>query len=183
MPLQQFTFKVLVAGPFAAGKTSLIAAVSQTPVVSTDVATSGHEAEVKASTTVAMDFGTFEWVDSAVSVKLLLFGGPGQKRLSFMTDILKTDADAVIFVVRPDSNVDVATEMLAELRDRLQAPLLIAVNCCDDDARALSVAATIGAHEGDVIVACQLNVHARSLEVMAAALELLDERIMAEAGQ
>lgn len=183
MTLKKFTFKVLVAGPFAAGKTSLIAAVSQTPVVSTDVATSGHEAEVKASTTVAMDFGTFEWVDSSVSVKLLLFGGPGQKRLSFMTDILKTDADVVIFVVRPDSNVDIATEMLSDLRDRLNSPLLIAVNCCDDDAVARLVAASIGAHASDVAVACQLNVHARGLEVMAAALELLDERIMAEVNQ
>ncbi|MCU1399422.1 MAG: hypothetical protein JWN62_2531, partial [Acidimicrobiales bacterium] len=53
------TFKILVTGPFAAGKTSLIQAISQSPVVTTEVHTSGEEASVKANTTVAMDFGTF----------------------------------------------------------------------------------------------------------------------------
>ena len=33
------TFKILVTGPFAAGKTSLIQAVSQTRAISTDVVT------------------------------------------------------------------------------------------------------------------------------------------------
>ena len=33
--------KLLVTGPFNAGKTTLIAAISQTPVVDTDVATTG----------------------------------------------------------------------------------------------------------------------------------------------
>ncbi len=37
----EHVFKLLVTGPFAAGKTSLIQSVSQTPVVDTDVATSG----------------------------------------------------------------------------------------------------------------------------------------------
>ena len=53
------TFKILVTGPFAAGKTSLIQSVSQTPVVTTDVDTSGDESDVKSRTTVAMDFGTY----------------------------------------------------------------------------------------------------------------------------
>ena len=53
------TFKILVTGPFAAGKTSMIQSVSQTQVVSTDVVTSGDESDVKSHTTVAMDFGTY----------------------------------------------------------------------------------------------------------------------------
>ena len=54
------TFKILVTGPFAAGKTSMIQSVSQTQVISTDVVTSGEEADVKSHTTVAMDFGTYQ---------------------------------------------------------------------------------------------------------------------------
>ncbi len=53
------TFKILVTGPFAAGKTSMIQSVSQTQVISTDVVTSGEESDVKSHTTVAMDFGTY----------------------------------------------------------------------------------------------------------------------------
>ena len=78
------TFKILVTGPFAAGKTSLIQSVSQTAVVSTDVDTSGEESDVKAHTTVAMDFGTYSLDDD--DVRLLLFGTPGQPRFRFMTE-------------------------------------------------------------------------------------------------
>ena len=46
----EHVFKLLVTGPFAAGKTSLIQSVSHTPVVETDVDTSGGEALVKAGT-------------------------------------------------------------------------------------------------------------------------------------
>ena len=42
-PNGEHVFKLLVTGPFAAGKTSLIQAVSQTPVVETDVHTTGGE--------------------------------------------------------------------------------------------------------------------------------------------
>ena len=74
----EHVFKLLVTGPFAAGKTSLIQSVSQTPVVDTDVVTTGDEALVKDRTTVAMDFGTYTIEEGAV--RLLLFGTPGQRR-------------------------------------------------------------------------------------------------------
>ena len=72
--------KLLVTGPFAAGKTTLIGSISDTPVVDTDVATTGDEAAVKAHTTVAMDFGTYHVADADGSVDLLLFGTPGQSK-------------------------------------------------------------------------------------------------------
>ena len=81
----QHLFKILVTGPFAAGKTSLIQSVSQTKVVSTDVITSGEESDVKPNTTVAMDFGTYGIEDG--NVRLLLFGTPGQPRFRFMTNM------------------------------------------------------------------------------------------------
>ena len=90
-------FKLLITGPFAAGKTSLIQSVSQTPVVDTEVETSAAEAIVKARTTVAMDFGTFTTDEN--EARLLLFGTPGQRRFWFMTDVLKGAVDAVIYVV------------------------------------------------------------------------------------
>ncbi len=100
-PSIHHTFKILVTGPFAAGKTSLIQSVSQTEVVSTDVVTSGDESDVKSHTTVAMDFGTYQLPEEGIS--LLLFGTPGQPRFRFMTNILKGDVDVVAFVVDADA--------------------------------------------------------------------------------
>src|SRR3954469_6577383 len=83
----EHAFKLLVTGPFAAGKTTLIQSVSQTPVVDTDVVTTGEEWAKKSPTPVALDFGTF--VVDGGEVRLLMFGTPGQPRFWFMTDILK----------------------------------------------------------------------------------------------
>lgn len=150
------TFKILVTGPFAAGKTSLIRAVSQTDVVSTDVVTSGDESDVKAHTTVAMDFGTYQLEDDGVN--LLLFGTPGQPRFRFMTDILKGDVDIVAFVIDADArhtHAAAGVELRSLLAD-LRVPAVIAVNRCDDQAVADRMARSLGALAGEAVVPCQL---------------------------
>src|SRR5688572_24008620 len=132
----EHVFKILVTGPFAAGKTSLIQSVSQTPVVSTDVVTSGAEAVVKGSTTVALDFGTYALPEDGV--RLLLFGTPGQPRFWFMTDVLKGEVDVVTFVVDAEAvytHSEAGHAMRALLRD-LRVPLVVAVNRCDDQVEA-----------------------------------------------
>lgn len=151
------TFKILVTGPYAAGKTSLIQSVSQTQVVSTDVITSGDEAEVKAHTTVAMDFGTYAIDDD--DVRLLLFGTPGQPRFRFMTNILKGDVDIVAFVLdaeAPATHAPAGVELRSLLAD-LQVPAVIAVNRCDDVDDARRIARSLGASDGQPVVPCQLN--------------------------
>jgi signal recognition particle receptor subunit beta len=156
-------FKILVTGPFAAGKTSLIQSVSQTPVVCTDVATSADEAVVKAMTTVAMDFGTFRVDDGAAvgsddDVRLLLFGTPGQPRFWFMTDVLKGEVDVVVFVVDAEAehtHAEAGEAMRALLRD-LRVPLVVAVNRCDDPDEALVLARSLGALASERAVPCQL---------------------------
>ncbi len=158
-------FKILVTGPFAAGKTSLIQSVSQTPVVSTDVATSGDESVVKALTTVALDFGTFriegggDGLDDAVEgVQLLLFGTPGQERFWFMTDVLKGEVDVVVFVVDAEAehtHLEAGAAMRALLKD-LRVPLVVAVNRCDDAGMATMLARSLGALACEPVVACQL---------------------------
>ena len=150
------TFKILVTGPFAAGKTSLIRSVSQTEVVSTDVDTSGDESDVKAHTTVAMDFGTYTLDDG--DVRLLLFGTPGQPRFRFMTNILKGDVDIVAFVIDADAthtHAAAGVELRALLRD-LRVPAVIAVNRCDDIHVAGRLARSLGALDGEAVVPCQL---------------------------
>lgn len=150
------TFKILVTGPFAAGKTSLIQSISQTDVVSTDVVTSGDESEVKAHTTVAMDFGTYRLDDDGVD--LLLFGTPGQPRFRFMTNILKGDVDIVAFVIDAEArqtHAAAGVELRSLLSD-LRVPAVIAVNRCDDQEEANRMARSLGALAGEAVVPCQL---------------------------
>lgn len=155
--MSEHMFKILVTGPYAAGKTSLIRSVSQTEVVSTDVLTSGDEADVKAETTVAMDFGTYGLKDD--NIRLLLFGTPGQARFRFMTNILKGDVDILTFVVdakAPATHAPAGVELRSIVAD-LQVPAVIAVNRCDDPDEAQQIARSIGASPDQSVVPCQLN--------------------------
>jgi hypothetical protein len=176
----EHVFKLLVTGPFAAGKTSLIQAVSQTPVVDTDVATSGAEASVKCRTTVAMDFGTY--VVDGGDVRLLMFGTPGQRRFWFMTDIMKGEVDAVVYVVDAeahDTHAEAGAAMRSLLRD-LRVPLVVAVNRCADAAAARLIAARLGALASEVVLPCQLIQPEAGREVVVEALLSVLDRLERE---
>jgi hypothetical protein len=173
----EHVFKLLVTGPFAAGKTTLIQSISQTPVVDTDVVTSGEESEVKSRTTVAMDFGTY--VVEGGDVRLLMFGTPGQPRFWFMTDILKGQVDAVIYVVDAEAthtHVEAGAAMRALLRD-LRVPLVVAVNRLDDPERARVIARQLGALASECVLACQLIEPASGREVVVEALIAVLDRL------
>ena len=173
----EHVFKLLVTGPFAAGKTSLIQAVSQTPVVETDVHTTGGEAAVKARTTVAMDFGTYAIEDG--DVRLLMFGTPGQRRFNFMTDIMKGDVDAVVYVIDAeaiDTHEEAGAAMRSLLRD-LRVPLVVAVNRCDDQGEAALVARQLGALASEAVVPCQLIHHESGRDVVIEALLAVLDRL------
>ena len=80
------TVKMLVTGPFNAGKTQFIRSVSEIDIVTTERETSNAgERDVKHQTTVGMDFGRITVDDYLI---LYLFGTPGQKRFDFMWEIL-----------------------------------------------------------------------------------------------
>ena len=79
------TVKMVVTGPFNAGKTEFIRSISEIDVVSTERKISSEYERVKEATTVAMDFGRITVDDDLV---LYLFGTPGQKRFDFMWEIL-----------------------------------------------------------------------------------------------
>lgn len=124
------SFKVVVAGSFAAGKSTLIREISDTGVVGTEAPTSGPEALVKETTTVGTEFGTLTIGDGEEAVELLLHGLPGQDRFRFMWDIVAIGADGFVLLVdaeRPETwaeTVAMADRLLVEI----DAPLVVGVN-------------------------------------------------------
>ncbi|MDY6796779.1 MAG: ATP/GTP-binding protein [Actinomycetota bacterium] len=79
------SFKIVVTGPFSAGKTTFIKSISEISIVSTERSISDSTRRVKAETTVAMDFGR---ITISKDIVLYLFGTPGQERFDFMWQIL-----------------------------------------------------------------------------------------------
>ncbi|MDY7041956.1 MAG: ATP/GTP-binding protein [Chloroflexota bacterium] len=87
--------KIVVTGPFGAGKTAFIRTISQIDVVSTERRITRRAPAGKEETTVAMDYGRVTVGRSSLS----LFGTPGQKRFDFMWEILSKEMDGFIVLV------------------------------------------------------------------------------------
>lgn len=97
------TVKMVITGPFAAGKTEFIRTVSEIDVVSTERKITDDTKKIKEETTVAMDFGRITVDEDLV---LYLFGTPGQKRFDFMWEILSEGMLGFIVLVdsvRPET--------------------------------------------------------------------------------
>ncbi len=100
-------YKLVFTGTTGAGKTTAINAISETPVVKTDVANTDSSLD-KAFTTVGMDFGQLTLANGD---RVRFFGTPGQSRFDFMWKILARDAFGLIILIdnsRPDPLADLA---------------------------------------------------------------------------
>lgn len=128
------SFKIVVAGPFAAGKSTLIREISDTGVVGTEAPTSGPESLVKETTTVGTEFGTLTIGDDDDAVELLLHGLPGQERFRFMWDIVTVGADGFVLLVdaeQPGTWAETAA-MADALHAQVDVPLVVGVNRARD---------------------------------------------------
>ncbi len=121
------TVKMVVTGPFSAGKTQFIQSVSEIDVVKTERKISSDAERVKNETTVAMDFGRITVDDDLV---LYLFGTPGQRRFDFMWEILSEGMLGFIVLVdsvRPETFRE-AKHILEIFKSYASTPYVIAAN-------------------------------------------------------
>jgi uncharacterized protein len=119
--------KMVVTGPFSAGKTEFISAVSEIDVVSTERRISSSAEKMKETTTVAMDFGRITVDDDLV---LYLFGTPGQRRFDFMWEILSEGMLGFIVLVdstKPETFRE-AKRILETFESYASTPFVVAAN-------------------------------------------------------
>jgi uncharacterized protein len=103
-PDELIPLKVLIAGGFGVGKTTLVRSLSEIPPLLTEQAMTAASIGVddadavpgKTTTTVAMDFGRLTVDESLI---LYLFGTPGQSRFWFMWDELARGAVGAVVLV------------------------------------------------------------------------------------
>ena len=119
--------KIVVTGPIAAGKTTLIRTISEITVLSTERGITDDTKARKAETTVAMDFGRIT-IDR--ELVLYLFGTPGQERFDFMWEILGEGMLGYVLLVdstRPETYTE-ALGILDAFRTMARVPFVVAVN-------------------------------------------------------
>ncbi|MEU5566691.1 MULTISPECIES: GTP-binding protein [Micromonospora] len=126
--------KILIAGGFGAGKTTLVSALSEVRPLQTEEILTGAGADTddisgvegKSTTTVAMDFGR---ITINEDLQLYLFGTPGQDRFWFLWDELAFGALGAVVLADTRRLSDCFPSI--DYFEQRGIPFVVGVNCFD----------------------------------------------------
>jgi uncharacterized protein len=175
-PRAPVAIKILIAGGFGVGKTTMVSAVSEVRPLRTEEDLSEPSSlvdqldgvEGKSTTTVAMDFGRISINDDLV---VYLFGTPGQKRFWFMWDELAFGALGAVVIADTRRLADCFPSV--DYFERRGMPFVVAVNCFDDARRYPidTMRAAINLTQEVPLVLCDARQRTSSRDVLVALVE------------
>jgi signal recognition particle receptor subunit beta len=173
--------KVMIAGGFGTGKTTMVRSVSDIKPLTTEETLTQASADVdhligvadKTETTVSLDFGKISLNDSLM---LYLFGTPGQERFWFLWNgLFKGALGAVVLV---DTRRLASSFRAIEEMERQDVPFVVALNVFPDSKdypiEEIRDALDIPAHIP--VVACDARDRASSRDVLVALIRHLKDR-------
>jgi uncharacterized protein len=168
--------KVVIAGGFGVGKTTMVGAISDIAPLTTEGAMTTlaesiddrSKVAAKTSTTVAMDFGRVA-IDN--KIVMYLFGTPGQDRFGFMWDDLIVGSLGAI-VLLDSRRIDEAFPALDYFENR-GVPFVVAVNRFDS---------TVGYEIDEVRESLNIGTHIPIIEIDARQRDGVKEALLALMG-
>ncbi|MEU7576479.1 ATP/GTP-binding protein [Streptomyces sp. NPDC041068] len=173
--------KVMIAGGFGTGKTTMVRSVSDIKPLTTEETLTQASIDVdhligvadKQETTVSLDFGRIGLNEQLV---LYLFGTPGQERFWFLWNgLFKGALGAVVLV---DTRRLASSFRAIEEMERQNVPFVIALNVFPDSKEhpVEEIREALDIPQSTPIVACDARDKASSRDVLIALIRHLKER-------
>ncbi|MBB2948030.1 GTP-binding protein [Actinoplanes sp. CA-015351] len=179
--------KILIAGGFGAGKTTMVGSVSEIRPLQTEEVLTGAEGaddvsgvEGKTTTTVTMDFGRISITED---LQLYLFGTPGQDRFWFLWDELSQGALGAVVLADTRRLADCFPSI--DYFEQRGTPFVVAVNCFDTHQRFApdAVSRALDLDPGVPVVLFDARDQAAARNVLIELVEYVARRQLTAAGR